>query len=407
MMKHQKFFSACIPAKLKSTAIPFPAQCHHHIGKAPGWSSTPLTSKLPTATLQDYQPTLYRKKIPRTTVTPQSAQTRHQWNVVGIFSWRQGLHQSEAATSTTADKSGPHAIKCARANQGKTTAKHKKWRHVGCKLLYRKSIPTAEPPQNVLSTNQPDTPNQPPSYNRMTSPADLPTAKQPRVIPQCSQSLHQVGSTLPDDVFLAIERAQQAQVKALKRAKPPTNEGTVISLHLVTKEDQHIPFTPGLWPLWATDHPCCARPKMLLGPSGMTVSLSGTKRYKIGQRSALTQELQDVLEGWGWANQRCQLSQRQLKSQPSQSSKILMKTNLLATLPPKATLHPIGMGPLWIPSVFLTTWTTNAAPIPPRRQYHQSRHHLQQTSPPPQFPNLTQVYLPTKKISKTLPAHLR
>ncbi|EGG04571.1 uncharacterized protein MELLADRAFT_88606 [Melampsora larici-populina 98AG31] len=196
-------------------------------------------------------------------------------------------HHATSSTSTQ-PKRGPPSIECARSGQGPTSGKHKKWGHVGCTLRYCKSCCNAYGPpgacyvhrtksatsttttrQAAQATSPPSGDNMappanllatPPGHHHPSPPADLPKAKRPRVIPQCSQSIHRVGRLLDDDSALVLERARQAQAEAHKRASqasaPSAVKGKVISLHLVTNE----PRTPVIshifptWPVATLDH---------------------------------------------------------------------------------------------------------------------------------------------------------
>ncbi|EGG07235.1 uncharacterized protein MELLADRAFT_62772 [Melampsora larici-populina 98AG31] len=251
-----------------------------------------------------------------------------------------------ATTSTTTHpKRGPPSIECARSAEGPTSGKHKKWGHIGCTLQYCKSCcvaygtpgscyvhrpkpatttaalagqATTPPARNHLA-HPAELPTTAPAHHHMSPPAELPNAKRPRLIPQCSQSIHRVGTILDDDGSLVLRRARQSQADALMRAsKPSANE----------HKEPRTPVISHIFPTWplATLDECPSLLRQAKEAAGALwdgslliwdeeiknwreVPVTLEHRYiqtcrnlvicVPSQRVALTQELQDVLEGLG------------------------------------------------------------------------------------------------------------
>ncbi|EGG05672.1 uncharacterized protein MELLADRAFT_64015 [Melampsora larici-populina 98AG31] len=245
----------------------------------------------------------------------------------GLVVPRQSKRQA-AANAKMADKRGPPAIDCARAAHGPTATKHKKWGHTGCTLHYCKSCChaygtgdcyvhrvkdlTGKHPVKVTALAHPLHQSPPPPHKRTTPPAEIPTAKRPRTIPQCAQSIHRAGRIVPEDAeaSMVIERARQAQMQVHKKVSASlTEDGQVVSLHLVTKNQQLNPIISHsfkTWPMAALDD-CPSLLRQAKDAAGATwedrllIWDEAIRNWNLvicvpSQHSALTAELQDALE---------------------------------------------------------------------------------------------------------------
>ncbi|KAH9822273.1 hypothetical protein DFH28DRAFT_1078555 [Melampsora americana] len=259
--------------------------------------------------------------------------------------------QSQANSDAKAPRAPP-AIKCARPKDGPTSAKHKPGGHAGCTSKYCKSVcPSFQycciaygvechaHRQKNTPARQPPAPLVTPPRVHTPPPAPAPkTAKRPRILQaQCAQSIRRVGRLLPDESVAILERARETQANRGQQPNPEAqsvadlvstlafDEEKVASLHLVTHEQRH-PVISHLfqhWPL-AKLEDCPSLMRKAQAAAGPTwdetllfwddqlrswheIPVSLPHRFTNknlvicipSQHVALTNQLQDILEGLG------------------------------------------------------------------------------------------------------------
>ncbi|KAH9807701.1 hypothetical protein DFH28DRAFT_1100595 [Melampsora americana] len=257
---------------------------------------------------------------------------------------------------------------CARPTHGPTAAKHRVHGNLGCTSHYCKACCAAfglpggcyehrpkgpNRPQPPAASNTSSTPPvahlQPPGASNIPAvapqppaatstptfapprpPVTLPLPKRARGIPppQCSQSVRRVGRILPEESLAVLERARDIHSDATRRAsKPSFDEGKVVSLHFVNKDDRNpiISHLFETWPLASLDE-CPSLARQVKDAAGATwdgnvlvwdeqvrnwreIPMNLPHRYIQSarnlvicipaDRSLLTHQLQEVLEGLG------------------------------------------------------------------------------------------------------------
>ncbi|KAH9817649.1 hypothetical protein DFH28DRAFT_926499 [Melampsora americana] len=241
-------------------------------------------------------------------------------------------------TRQKTEKVGSHKVKrqppsllCQRIKEGPIAAKHKSKGHTGCVKKFCRSCCVEFVEPGLCYVHRADPTPQPehssPTLDR-TLEAPVP-AKRPRLLPaQCSQSVRRVGRLLSEDGQLILQSARKnMEAAARKNTNPLIDVGKVVSLHLVT----HGPTLPVIshvfedWPVailkecpsLMREAQTAAGPdwddKLLIWDEGIKnwreIGVNIPHRYLQtsrniviclpNQRAFLTEELQNILEGFG------------------------------------------------------------------------------------------------------------
>ncbi|KAH9825085.1 hypothetical protein DFH28DRAFT_1077512 [Melampsora americana] len=241
-------------------------------------------------------------------------------------------------TRPKTEKVGSHKVKrqppsllCQRIKEGPIAVKHKSKGHTGCVNKFCKSCCVEFVEPGLCYVHRPDPTPDPkhssPTSDR-TSEAPVPP-KRPRLLPaQCSQSVRRVGRLLSEDGQLILQSARKnIEEAARKYTNPLIDVGKVVSLHLVT----HGPKLPVIshvfkaWPVAIlSECPSLMREaQTAAGPDWDDQLLIWDEDIKnwreIGvniphgyppnsrniviclpkQRASLSNDLQDILEGFG------------------------------------------------------------------------------------------------------------